>query len=82
MSNVFGYLGVHLLTLILVVAKLTGLVILSWWWVLAPTWVPLVLLLPVVICYLIWGRHIVPVRELWSWQKNMSAAQKEVRNYK
>lgn len=33
-----------LLTVIFTVLKLTGLIAWSWWWVLSPTWVPLVLM--------------------------------------
>ena len=32
----------ELLTVVFVVLKLTEIIAWSWWWVLAPTWVPLV----------------------------------------
>lgn len=41
-----GFLSI--LTLIFVTLKLTGTIAWSWWWVLAPTWVPLALIILVV----------------------------------
>lgn len=38
-----GFLGI--LTLIFITMKLTGHIAWSWWWVLAPTWIPIVILL-------------------------------------
>ena len=40
-----GFFGV--LTLIFVTLKLTGFIAWSWWWVLAPTWIPLALVISV-----------------------------------
>ena len=34
-----------LLTLLFIALKLTGHITWSWWWVLAPTWIPVVLFL-------------------------------------
>lgn len=33
------------LTMLFIVLKLVGVISWSWWWVLAPTWIPLVLVL-------------------------------------
>ncbi len=40
-----GVSGLTLLTIVFVVLKLTGVIAWSWWWVLAPTWIPLALTL-------------------------------------
>lgn len=42
-----GVLG--LLTVLFVGLKLTGYIAWSWWWVLAPTWIPLALTVAVII---------------------------------
>lgn len=44
-----GFLGC--LTLIFVAAKLTGHIAWSWWWVLAPLWVPWAVLVVVVLAF-------------------------------
>lgn len=36
-----------LLTVLFIALKLTGLIEWSWWWVLAPTWMPIVIVLPI-----------------------------------
>lgn len=45
-----GFCG--MLTIAFIVLKLTGYITWSWWWVLAPTWIPLALVL---ICLLVFG---------------------------
>lgn len=40
-SGGIGFLG--LLTIAFIVLKLTGVIAWSWWWVLAPIWIPLAL---------------------------------------
>ena len=42
-SGGVGFFG--LLTLLFIYLKLAGHIIWSWWWVLAPTWVPVTLFL-------------------------------------
>lgn len=42
-SGGIGFCG--LLTIALIVLKLTSVIAWSWWWVLAPLWLPVVLLL-------------------------------------
>ncbi|HEY7883878.1 MAG TPA: hypothetical protein VIC08_02910 [Cellvibrionaceae bacterium] len=37
-SGGIGFLG--LLTIVFIVLKLTGYIAWSWWWVLAPMWIP------------------------------------------
>jgi hypothetical protein len=37
-----------ILTLIFITLKLTGHITWSWWWVLAPTWIPLALVLLII----------------------------------
>lgn len=39
----FPFLGI--LTLIFITLKLTGYIAWSWWWVLSPLWIPLVIVL-------------------------------------
>jgi Flp pilus assembly protein TadB len=47
-----GFLG--LLTIVFVTLKLTGHIAWSWWWVLAPLWGPLGLVLAAVLLFLVW----------------------------
>ena len=42
-----GFFG--LLTLVFIVLKLTGYIAWSWWWVLAPIWIPLAIVLALVL---------------------------------
>lgn len=42
-SGGVGFFGA--LTLLFIALKLTGHITWSWWWVLAPTWIPVVLFL-------------------------------------
>ena len=45
-SGGIGFLG--LLTIVFIVLKLTNVIAWSWWWVLAPIWLPLAIALVVV----------------------------------
>lgn len=45
-----GFFG--LMTIAFIVLKLTGYITWSWWWVLAPTWIPLAIVL---VCLLVLG---------------------------
>lgn len=45
-----GFCG--LLTIAFIVLKLTGFISWNWWWVLAPTWIPLAIVL---VCLLVFG---------------------------
>lgn len=47
--NYSGGCSLELLTIAFIVLKLTHVIEWSWWWVLAPTWIPLALFLIVVI---------------------------------
>lgn len=47
MSREYGSGGLTLLLLLFIALKLTGVIAWSWWWVLSPFWVPLVLVLVV-----------------------------------
>lgn len=53
--GLFGALG-----LIFIVLKLTGIIAWSWWWVLAPFWIPTSLFLVAVVILLLvsWGKAI------------------------
>lgn len=42
-----GFFG--LLTIVFITLKLTGYITWSWWWVLAPMWMPLAIILPIFI---------------------------------
>lgn len=55
-SGGIGFFG--LLTILFIGLKLTGYIAWSWWWVLAPLWVPLSILL-VILGVLIAGRAIL-----------------------
>jgi hypothetical protein len=49
-SGGIGFLG--LLALLFIALKLTGHIDWSWWWVLAPVWVPFALFIAfIIICY-------------------------------
>lgn len=52
-SGGVGFLG--LLTLLFIGLKLTNYIAWSWWWVLSPVWIPLVLVLAIVIGYFIFA---------------------------
>jgi len=58
-SGGVGFFG--LLAILFIALKLTGVIAWSWWWVLAPLWIPFAVVLVVVLCvfigYLIvsWG---------------------------
>lgn len=52
-SGGVGFLG--LLTLLFIGLKLTNYIAWSWWWVLSPVWIPLVLVLVIVIGYFIFA---------------------------
>lgn len=43
----------ELLAVVFIVLKLTGVIAWSWWWVLAPIWIPLAILAIVIIIFLI-----------------------------
>lgn len=43
----------ELLLVVFIVLKLTGIITWSWWWVLSPLWIPLVIALIVTIIFLI-----------------------------
>lgn len=47
MSREYGNGGLTLLLLLFIALKLTGVIAWSWWWVLSPFWIPLVLALAV-----------------------------------
>lgn len=44
-SGGIGFCG--LLTIVFIVLKLTGYIAWSWWWVVAPIWIPVVLVLAI-----------------------------------
>lgn len=45
-SGGIGFCG--LLTIVFIVLKLTGYIAWSWWWVLAPSWIPVAIVLTIV----------------------------------
>ena len=49
-NNSIGFFG--LLTLIFITLKLTGYIDWSWWWVLAPLWIPIVLVLLFILTFI------------------------------
>ncbi len=49
-----GFAG--LLTIVFIVLKLIGEITWSWWWVLSPLWIPVVMFITFfIIIFLIWG---------------------------
>lgn len=49
MNREYGSGGLTLLLLLFIALKLTGVIAWSWWWVLSPFWIPLVLALVVMV---------------------------------
>ena len=47
--NVYSISFLQLLTIVFVVLKLMGIITWSWWWVLAPLWIPVLLLIVFVV---------------------------------
>lgn len=47
-----GVSGLTLLTLLFIGLKLGNVITWSWWWVLAPTWIPI--LIALVLLFIIW----------------------------
>lgn len=45
-SGGIGFCG--LLTIVFIVLKLTGYIAWSWWWVLAPLWIPVTIVLGII----------------------------------
>lgn len=58
-SGGISFLG--LLTIVFITLKLTGFISWSWWWVLAPLWAPLLILLAVIVGILL----VAGVLALW-----------------
>lgn len=50
-SGGIGFLG--LLAIVFIVLKLTGYIAWSWWWVLAPIWIPIIIV-PFIFLLLVW----------------------------
>lgn len=48
-----GFAG--LLAIAFIVLKLTGVIVWSWWWVLAPMWAPIAITLGIVLIALVFG---------------------------
>ena len=49
-SGGIGFAG--LLTIVFITLKLTGYIDWSWWWVLAPMWIPIVLVLLFILTFI------------------------------
>lgn len=56
-----GFFG--LLAIVFIVLKLTGYIAWSWWWVLSPLWLPLVVLLAGVMIYAVVSVSIEVLRK-------------------
>ena len=48
-----GFLG--LLTILFIALKLTGYIAWSWWWVLAPIWIPAAIVLVIFGAFFVWA---------------------------
>ena len=48
-----GFFGV--LTLIFITLKLLGVITWSWWWVLAPLWIPTIIAIIIFLVVLVWA---------------------------
>lgn len=54
-SGGIGFLG--LLTIVFITLKLTGYIAWSWWWVLAPMWIPTALAILILLAVLaVWSK--------------------------
>ena len=52
-SGGIGFFG--LLTVVFITLKLTDFIAWSWWWVLAPTWIPAAIVIVILIAMLIYA---------------------------
>ena len=50
-NNNYGATGLTLLQIALIVLKLCDVIDWSWWWVLAPTWIPLAIILLILVAF-------------------------------
>jgi hypothetical protein len=50
-SGGIGFFG--LLAIVFIVLKLTGYIAWSWWWVLAPIWIPIIIV-PFIFLLIVW----------------------------
>jgi len=59
--NKNGISMVGLLTVLLIILKLTGNITISWWWVFAPIWIPWAIVLGLMAIILIGGLSICAI---------------------
>ena len=50
-STIIGATGLELLTIVFIVLKILGKITWSWWWVLAPTWIPIAIAIVILILF-------------------------------
>ena len=55
-SNGIGFGG--LLAIVFITLKLTGYIDWSWWWVLAPLWIPIAIVMVIILILAITGANI------------------------
>ena len=55
-SGGIGFFG--LLTILFIALKLTGFIDWSWWWVLAPMWMPIVLIIVIILLLISAGGRV------------------------
>jgi len=55
-SNSGGISFTGLLTIVFIVLKLTGTITWSWWWVLSPLWIGIILFILIIVVYLLLSR--------------------------
>ena len=60
------------LTLIFITLKLTGYIDWSWWWVLAPMWLPITILLAIAAITLMGALCVLAVMAVWDYVKAKS----------
>lgn len=64
-SGGIGFTG--LLAIVFITLKLCGVITWSWWWVLSPLWIPLLLVLGILCAYIIAAGLIFAVAAIFEW---------------
>jgi len=48
-----GATGLEILLVLFIGLKLTGYINWSWWWVLSPIWIPMIIIIPLILWFLV-----------------------------
>lgn len=67
-----GFPFLSILTLIFITLKLTGYITWSWWWVLAPLWLPITIFLVIAAIALMGALSVLAIMAVWDYAKAKS----------